>query len=411
MPRSATVQVEGPSLPFWVALVAWRCRRCCVLGAVSSVPCARCRAGGAATPVLAVASRAVVAGHTGPMELRRAWEAEAGRWIAWARTSNHDSYGRHHRRQLLGLVPPPGRLTLDLGCGEGRVGRDLTTLGHRVVGIDVVSAMVRAAADDPAGAMVAQGDAARLPVRNGAADLVVAFMSPQDVDDLNGLTAEAARVLEPGGRCYLAMVHPLNSGGQFDRPERPASLVLRWPYNQERYDIDDIERDGMRMRFVSRHRPLERYARALESAGFVIETVREPTDPDPASRWFDVPLFLHVVAVKPPVAARADRRIFHIATAVDADRLAADGVLLPPSLETEGFVHCSTAAQVMATTERWFAPEAELVLLELDPERLESDVAWPEVYPGQRFPHLLGPLTAGSVVRRHAWGPTDRLRW
>lgn len=106
-----------------------------------------------------------------------------------------------------------------------------------------------------------------------------------------------------------------------------------------------------------------------------------------------------------------DRRIFHIATPADADRLAAEGTLSPPSLATEGFVHCSTGAQVLATTERWFAPDAELVLLELDPGRLESPMAWPEVYPGQHFPHLHGPLTAASVRARHPWGPADRLRW
>jgi uncharacterized protein (DUF952 family) len=346
------------------------------------------------------------------MELRRAWEQQAHSWIRWAREPGHDSYWRFHRRQLLGLMPAPGRLTLDLGCGEGRVGRDLSRLGHRVVGLDVVRPMLQAAAAHPDGAVVVQADAARLPVRACAVDLVVAFMSPQDVDDLEGLLFEAARVLEPGGRLYLAIVHPVNSGGAFDGPERPARLFLHGPYLEERQvDEGELVRGGLSMRFVSRHRPLGRYTQAMEDAGFVIETLREPTDTDPASKWFDVPLFLHLVAVKPPLADRADRRIFHITTAAEADRLAAEGVLEPASLGAEGFVHCSTAGQVVATTQRWFAAGAELVLLELDPERLESDLAWPRVYGEERFPHLHGPLTAAAVVRRHPWGPADRERW
>lgn len=104
--------------------------------------------------------------------------------------------------------------------------------------------------------------------------------------------------------------------------------------------------------------------------------------------------------------------IFHITTAADADRLMADGTLEPPSLAAEGFVHCSTEEQVVATTERWFAPDAELVLLEFDPERLgDAELRWPEVYPGQRFPHVHGPLRAEAVVARLPWDPGDREAW
>ena len=53
------------------------------------------------------------------MSLSDAWEREANAWIKWARAPGHDSYWRFHRDQFLAIVPPPGRLTLDLGCGEG----------------------------------------------------------------------------------------------------------------------------------------------------------------------------------------------------------------------------------------------------------------------------------------------------
>jgi hypothetical protein len=37
------------------------------------------------------------------MTLRDAWEAEAGNWLAWARTPGHDSYWRFHRERFLHL--------------------------------------------------------------------------------------------------------------------------------------------------------------------------------------------------------------------------------------------------------------------------------------------------------------------
>ncbi|MCP4227659.1 MAG: DUF952 domain-containing protein [Actinomycetia bacterium] len=94
-----------------------------------------------------------------------------------------------------------------------------------------------------------------------------------------------------------------------------------------------------------------------------------------------------------------------------ADYLLKGGTLEPSSLDSDGFVHCSTAVQVVGSTERHFDAGAELVLIELDPDRLESELRWPEVYPGEPYPHLHGPLTAGSVVAIHSWTATDRQCW
>src|ERR671925_919435 len=129
------------------------------------------------------------------MKLRDAWEENAADWVRWAREPGHDSYWRFHREGFLDLVPPPGQLTLDVGCGEGRVTRDLRELGHETVGVDSSASMVEAAREaDPGGEYVV-ADAAALPFPDEHADLVVAFMSLMDVDDMPGAAGEFARVL------------------------------------------------------------------------------------------------------------------------------------------------------------------------------------------------------------------------
>ncbi len=315
--------------------------------------------------------------------------------------------------------------------------RDLASLGHRVVGLDRSAAMVRAAvdgvgeasgraADDgvalgtgakasggaaaPGAPAFLRADVAALPLGDGVADLAVAFMVLQDVDRSAAAAAEAARVLRPGGRLVLAVTHPIQTAGSFDRSVDPPPFVIEGSYLEHRVVDDEMERDGLTMRFVAEHRPLEAYHRYLEGAGLVTETVREIVDPSPTDRWHRIPLFLHLVAVKPPVAARADRRLFHIATPTDVATLRATGELIPRSLTDKGFVHCSTSDQLVATTGRWFDADAdaELMLVELDPERLDADVRWPEVYPGQRFPHVHGPIAADAVVAVHPWGRAER---
>jgi ubiquinone/menaquinone biosynthesis C-methylase UbiE len=134
------------------------------------------------------------------VSLRNAWEAQAGNWVRWARAPGHDSYWQHHRPPFLELVPAPGRLTLDVGCGEGRVTRDLRALGHEAVGIDSAPSMIAAAREvDPESEYVEAG-AEALPFEDGAADLVVAFMSLMDIDEMPRAVREVGRVLEVGGR-------------------------------------------------------------------------------------------------------------------------------------------------------------------------------------------------------------------
>lgn len=233
--------------------------------------------------------------------LRDAWEEQARNWIAWARAPGHDSYWLFHRDAFLRLVPPPGRLTVDVGCGEGRLGRDLAALGHRVVGLDASPTMVRAAADYPGvTGRFGLADAAALPLATGAADCVVAFMSLQDVDDMRAAVSETGRVLSAGGRLVMAITHPLNTAGRFapgpEEATRPFVVTGSWFDHVK--ESETIERDGYTMTFWSAHRPTHDYTDALADAGFLIERLREVTDPRPAEKWHRIPLFLHLRAVR-----------------------------------------------------------------------------------------------------------------
>jgi SAM-dependent methyltransferase len=237
--------------------------------------------------------------------LSEAWEAVARDWVEWARKPGHDSYWRFHKQPFFALLPPPGRLTIDIGCGEGRVARDLKALGHNVVAVDVSPTMVEyAKAADPS-MKVLVADAARLPFDDGAADLAIAFMSLQDVDDMPGAIREAGRVVERGGAYCLSIVHPINSAGRFESLDADARFVIDNSYLEAHRYQDSIDRDGLRMTFSSRHWPLETYFRALQGSGFVVEALSEPTEDAESvaertarARWRRLPLFLDLRARK-----------------------------------------------------------------------------------------------------------------
>lgn len=121
-------------------------------------------------------------------------------------------------------------------------------------------------------------------------------MSLHDIDGVEAAVGQAARVLQPGGRLCLAIVHPMNSAGAFTGPASDAPFMIEGSYLAPHGYVDRVDRDGLRMVFTSRHRPLGHYLMALEAAGLLVERLREVPGGD--LRWRRVPLFLDLRAVK-----------------------------------------------------------------------------------------------------------------
>src|SRR6266536_6436917 len=117
------------------------------------------------------------------------WEPEAENWLRWTRTPSHDAYWYYRDSFFDLIVPPAGRRTLEIGCGEGRVARDLAARGHRLTAIDTAQTLLRYARDeDPTGAYVrAESRALQFPDR--CFDLAVAYNSLQSLQAADDMAA------------------------------------------------------------------------------------------------------------------------------------------------------------------------------------------------------------------------------
>jgi len=101
----------------------------------------------------------------------------------------------------------PAGTVLDAACGTGRYAAFLAARGHRVVGVDSSPDMLdRAGARVPAG-MFLRGELHRLPVADGAVDVVVCALALVHVPSLAPVMAQFARVLRPGGHLVISDVH------------------------------------------------------------------------------------------------------------------------------------------------------------------------------------------------------------
>jgi ubiquinone/menaquinone biosynthesis C-methylase UbiE len=157
---------------------------------------------------------------------------------------------RPETESLIGDVR--GRRVLDLGAGTGHYAFWSMAHGARsAVALDFAAEMLAGA---PRPAVVA--DAARLPFRAGAFDLVVAALVMSFVDDRGQLVREVARVLCPGGVLVLSDMHEVAS-------------TLGWTrsFTGPRGERLVVEAPPPRMESVRR---------ALAEAGFGLTDVREP---------------------------------------------------------------------------------------------------------------------------------------
>lgn len=101
--------------------------------------------------------------------------------------------------------------------------------------------------------------------------------------------------------------------------------------------------------------------------------------------------------------------IYHITPRHAWQAAQSAGAYTDSSLAQAGFIHCSTEEQVFATGLRHFSGQTGLVLLEIDPARLASEIRYEEGQPGQMFPHVYGPINPDAVIRLFAFTPGAAL--
>ena len=91
--------------------------------------------------------------------------------------------------------------------------------------------------------------------------------------------------------------------------------------------------------------------------------------------------------------------IYHVTTAADWQEAKQKGFYDHPSLNEEGFIHCSQEHQVSGVLERYFAGKTDLVKLVIDTEKLTSKYIFdwsPSTH--DTFPHVYGRINLDAVI-------------
>ena len=96
--------------------------------------------------------------------------------------------------------------------------------------------------------------------------------------------------------------------------------------------------------------------------------------------------------------------IYHLAE--PADWAARTDEYRAPSLESEQFIHCSTADQIAGIAAEIFPGRNDLILLTIDEAQLPYPVVCEDLYgSGETFPHVYGPIPLASVIEFELYLP------
>jgi release factor glutamine methyltransferase len=98
--------------------------------------------------------------------------------------------------------------------------------------------------------------------------------------------------------------------------------------------------------------------------------------------------------------------IVHLCHTKEWQEAQKQGIFLSPSLQTEGFIHCSQPEQILSVANRFYKGISELSLLWIDPQKIISEIHWDSV-DGEPYPHIYGSINLDAVISVRDINPDD----
>lgn len=89
--------------------------------------------------------------------------------------------------------------------------------------------------------------------------------------------------------------------------------------------------------------------------------------------------------------------IFHITQHILWEKAKSIGTYCGETLESEGFIHCSTRSQVIEVANRFFRNQKNLILLCIDPDKVKPEIRYEVAEAKERYPHIYGALNIDAV--------------
>ncbi len=216
---------------------------------------------------------------------------------------------------ILRLVEPKkGETILDLACGQGFFAKAFAQKGATLTGVDISEELITIAKQESMHITFHVGSAEALSMlKDKSFDKAVIVLAIQNIEHINKVLSETARILKKGGTFHIVMNHPAfripkRSSWEYDDKTKVQFRRVEQYASESRESID--MHPGMKdsPQTLSFHRPLQYYFKLLGKAGFAVDRLEEwishkSSDSGPRAKAEnlsrkEIPLFLYLRAKK-----------------------------------------------------------------------------------------------------------------
>lgn len=91
--------------------------------------------------------------------------------------------------------------------------------------------------------------------------------------------------------------------------------------------------------------------------------------------------------------------IFHLVKKEDWKKYKKEARYRPESLDSQGFIHCSSGRDVEDTANRLFKGEEDVLLIVINTTLIEPELRYEnDGETGPKYPHIYGPLNLDAVI-------------
>jgi len=223
-----------------------------------------------------------------------------------------------------------GDKILDIACGQGFFARALSKEGADVTGTDISPELIKFAkekagnneryfvanADNFFKEMVRTNFVNEEKLNGPGFDKAMIVLAIQNIENLNGVLAEASRALKVGGKLFLVLNHPIFRNPKhtvwgFDEKNKVQYRRVDEYLSESQTEIDmtpGTDNKNKKKSTISFHRPLQIYFKALVKNNFLVGRLEElvsnkKSESGPRQKAEDkarkeIPLFMMIEAVK-----------------------------------------------------------------------------------------------------------------
>ncbi len=205
-------------------------------------------------------------------------------WYSSYLETTEDSYQKQvilpNLLRVLGLKP--GMKLIDIACGQGFFSREFAAAGADVIASDIAQSLITEAKKLSSKTIryyVAPADNLNF-TKDGLFDAATIVLAIQNIKNIDGAFKEAKRVLKPGGKLAMVLMHPAfrvpqNSSWGFD--EETKQQYRRVDAYLSAQKVELLVHPGRKgsATTISYHRSLQDFSKALFKAGFSITRLEE----------------------------------------------------------------------------------------------------------------------------------------